>query len=382
MTETTLLHLISGGENSGVQFKADINNPLSASQEIVAFANSKGGKLIVGVSDKTGEVIGLSFSDLQRVNNLLTTAANDLVKSPLVIETETVDVGGKKVIVAHVPEGKDKPHTDKDGLIFIKNGSDKRKVTSREELARLLQSSGNLYAEQMLLQQSSIKDLDWILFRDFYEKRYKMEIAPEEFQTKVENLSLGAEGKINVAGNLLFGKKTQRLCPDAYVSAVWFHGTELSSSHYRSSENIEGDLASVYKGAQRFIFSTLRKLQNGKDFNSVGDMEISEVAINEVLINALIHRDYFIHDSIKVFVFDDRLEIRSPGKLPNSLTPEQVKSGVSRRRNHILASYASDVIPYRGIGSGILRTLQTHPRTEFYHLPEVEQFNVVMYRPD
>ena len=118
--------------------------------------------------------------------------------------------------------------------------------------------------ETTLLQQSSIKDLDWILFRDFYEKRYKMEISPEEFQTK----------------------------------------------------------------------------------------------------------------------FDDRLEIRSPGKLPNSLTSEQVKSGVSRRRNHILASYASDVIPYRGIGSGILRTLQTHPRTEFYHLPEVEQFNVVMYRPD
>ena len=167
MNAAALLDLVAGGENSRVQLKENATNPTSVAQEIVAFANSKGGTLIIGVNDKTGDITGLSFADLQRINNLLTTAANDLVKSPVVFETETVDVEGKKVLVAYIPEGTDKPHTDKDGLIFIKNGSDKRKVTSKEELARMLQSSGNLYAEQMLVRGSSVKDLDWGLFREF-----------------------------------------------------------------------------------------------------------------------------------------------------------------------------------------------------------------------
>jgi Predicted transcriptional regulator containing an HTH domain and an uncharacterized domain shared with the mammalian protein Schlafen len=137
----------------------------------------------------------------------------------------------------------------------------------------------------------------------------------------------------------------------------------------------------MFKDTQRFIFGTLRKVQNNKDFNSTGDLEVPEVAINELLVNALIHRDYFVQDSIKVLVFDDRIEIKSPGKLPNSLTTEQIKMGLSRRRNHILASFALDVLPYRGVGSGILRALQAYPHIEFQHLPEVEQFNVIIKRP-
>jgi ATP-dependent DNA helicase RecG len=252
----------------------------------------------------------------------------------------------------------------------------------KEELSRLLQSSGNLYAEQMLLQESTLKDLDWGLFQEFYEKKYKEDIEREAFSSKVENLSLGKDGKINVAGNLLFGKKPQRLSPDCYITAIWFQGNELAGAKYNSSENIGGDLARMFRDAQRFVIGCLRKLQNGKDFNSLGDLEVPEIVINELLINALIHRDYFIHDSIKLFVFDDRIEIKSPGRLPNSLTTEQIKTGVSRRRNHILASYALDVLPYRGAGSGVLRALQAWPHIEFQNFPEAEQFNVIIRRPE
>jgi len=382
MEALELLDIIAGGESSTVQLKENITNHTSVAQEMVAFANSGGGMLIIGVNDKTGEITGLLFSDIQRINNLLSAAANDHVKSPLVIRTETVDVGGgKRVIVALIPEGADKPHTDKDGLIFIKNGSDKRKVTSKDELSRMLQSSGNLYAEQMLIRDSTIKDMDWGLFREFYEKKYKEEIAYEDFQSKVENLSLGAEGKINLAGNLLFGKHPQRLSPNSYITAIWFQGNDLAGTKYNSNENIGGDLARMFKDAQKFVIGSLLKQQNGKDFNSLGDLEVPEIVLNELLINALIHRDYFVHDSIKIFVFDNRIEIKSPGKLPNSLTTDQIKVGVSRRRNHILASYALDLMPYRGAGSGILRALQAWPHIEFQHFPEAEQFNVIIYRP-
>lgn len=380
MDSTELLQLIGSGETSLVQLKENVTNAVSISQEMVAFANSKGGLLIIGVNDKTGDVTGLSFQDLQRINNLLTTAANDHVKSPVIIQSEVMDVMGKKVLIATIPEGTDKPYTDKDGLIFLKNGSDKRKVTSREELSRLLQSSGNRYAERQLLPNSGIKDLDWTSFQEFYEKKYKEEIEREAFAEKVENLSLAEDGKINLAANLLFGKKPQRLSPDCYITAIWFQGNDVAGQQYLSSENIGGDLARMFKDAQKFIFGCLRKVQNGKDFNSLGDLEIPEIVINELLVNALIHRDYFIKDSIKVFVFDNRIEIISPGKLPNSLTEAQIRRGISRRRNHLLASFAFDVLPYRGAGSGILRALQAWPQTDFINDVEVEQFSVIIHR--
>jgi ATP-dependent DNA helicase RecG len=99
------------------------------------------------------------------------------------------------------------------------------------------------------------------------------------------------------------------------------------------------------------------------------------------LVNALIHRNYFIHDSIKLFVFENRIEITSPGKLPNSLTEEQIKKGVRHSRNHIIASLAPDLLAYRGAGSGILRALQTYPNIEFLNDLDGEQFKVTIHRP-
>jgi ATP-dependent DNA helicase RecG len=380
MTALELNQLIAGGETTTLQLKENVTNAVSAAQEMVAFANSRGGYLVVGVSDKTGEAVGLSFQDLQRIQNLLSAAANDLVKSPIVISTEVVDLAGKKVLVATVPEGADKPHTDKDGLIFLKNGADKRKVTSREELARLLQSTGNRYADRSPLRGSSIKDLDWGLFKEFYEKKYKEEPLYEAFEQTAANLRLLEDGQITLTANLLFGKRPQSLSPDAHITAIWFAGNDLAGSRYLSSENIGSTLDRMFVNARSFVMSCLRKEQNGKDFNSLGDPEVPEIVINELLINALIHRDYFIHDSIKLLVFDNRIEIRSPGKLPNSLTLNDIKRGISRRRNHLLASFAFDVLPYRGIGSGVLRALQHYPDIDFIHDEEAEQFAAIIHR--
>ena len=99
------------------------------------------------------------------------------------------------------------------------------------------------------------------------------------------------------------------------------------------------------------------------------------------MVNALIHRNYLIHDSIKLFVFENRIEITSPGKLPNSLTEEQIKKGVRRSRNHIIASLAPDLLAYRVAGSGILRAFQTYPNIEFLNDADGEQFKVTIHRP-
>lgn len=381
MESASILQLISGGETSRLQFKENITNPLSAAQELVAFANTEGGRIIIGVADKTGAIVGLSFEDIQRISNLLVNAASESVKPPLTIKTESVDVDGKKVLVVAVPNGAHKPYKDKDGLIFVKNGPDKRKVTSNEEMARLLQASGDLYAEEMLLPFTIADELDAREFRQFYEEKYQTPLDEADLPRLLANLRLGDGNRLNVAGALLFAKHPEKVVPQFFISAVWFVGTDIAGEKYRGSEDIRGTLTQLFQRGLDFMKRALHRSQNDKDFNTLGDLEIPEVVLKELLVNALIHRDYFIRDSIKIFVFDDRIEMRSPGKLPNNLTEAQIRAGIRRSRNTILASLAPDVLPYRGIGSGILRALKAWPDIDFVNDKEGEEFTVIIRRP-
>jgi ATP-dependent DNA helicase RecG len=381
MDQHQLIALVNGGETSHVQFKKNIANPLGAAQELVAFANTNGGVLLVGIEDKKGAVTGLSFEDIQRISNLLANAASELVKPPIFIKTETVEVNGKQVLVVSVPNGVHKPYKDKDGLIFVKNGPDKRKVTSNEELARLLQTSGDLYAEEILLPFTIADELDIRDFREFYETKYQTPLDETDLPRLLANLRLADGERLNVAGALLFAKHPKKVVPQFFVSGVWFAGTDLAGEIYNNSENIHGTIPQLFQRGLDFMKRALNRLQNGKDFNSLGDLEIPEIVLKELLVNALLHRDYFIRDSIKLFVFDDRIEIRSPGKLPNNLTEAQIRAGIRRSRNTILASLAPDVLPYRGIGSGILRSLKAWPHLDFINDKEAEQFSVIIKRP-
>ncbi len=380
MESAALLQIIGGGETSRVQFKENITNPLSAAQELVAFANTEGGQIIVGVADKTGAITGLSFEDIQRISSLLVNAASEGVKPPLTIKTESVEINGKKVLIVTVPGGAHKPYKDKDGLIFVKNGPDKRKVTSNEELARLLQTSGDLYAEEILLPFTISDELDIRDFRQFYEEKYQTPLDEADLPRLLANIRLADADRLNVAGALLFAKHPEKVVPQFFISAVWFAGTDIAGEKYHGSEDIRGTLPQLYQRGLDFMKRALNRPQNGKDFNTVGDLEIPEVVLKELLVNALIHRDYFIRDSIKIFVFDDRIEIRSPGKLPNNLTEAQIRAGIRRSRNTILASLAPDVLPYRGIGSGILRSLKAWPHIEFVNDKAGEEFRVVIFR--
>lgn len=381
MDSAQLINLISGGETSRTQFKENITNPLSAAQELVAFANTEGGQLIIGVADKTGAITGLSFEDIQRISSLLVNTASEGVKPPLTLKTETVEAEGKKVLIVTVLSGSHKPYKDKDGLIFVKNGPDKRKVTSNEEMARLLQASGDLYAEEMPLPFTLAEELDTREFRQFYEEKYQTPLDESDLPRLLANLRLADGDRLNVAGALLFAKRPEKLLPQFYLSAVWFAGDDIAGEKYHGSEDIRGTLTQCYQRGLDFLKRALHRPQNGKDFNSLGDLEIPEIVLKELLVNALLHRDYFIRDSIKLFVFDDRIEIRSPGKLPNNLTEAQIRAGIRRSRNTILASLAPDVLPYRGIGSGILRSLKAWPQIEFVNDKEAEQFTAVIKRP-
>ena len=114
--------------------------------------------------------------------------------------------------------------------------------------------------------------------------------------------------------------------------------------------------------------------------NSVGRPEIPKIVLEELVANALVHRDYFVLSPVRVFIFSDRVEIVSPGHLPNNLTVANIKAGNSNTRNPVLASFAYQILPYRGFGSGILRALENYSDIEFIDDREGNQFKCIINR--
>ena len=309
MDALELLDLIQMGESSEVQFKLRVNNANSIGAEMVAFSNTKGGLLIIGVEDKTGEINGLSFEELQSTNELLANSASNNVKAP--------------IIVAHIAEGTSKPHMDNNGIIWVKNGSDKRKVIAKEEIARLLQSSGNLFADETLVNGTTINDIDEDCFKEFVLAKTKKSIEElgQPISTVLSNLGMLKDGEISLGGLLLFGKNPQQFRPTFTVQCVSVVGNDISTNEFRDKEEpFSGNLKELYNKTLSFITRNLKKVQKENGFNSPSELEIPLETLEELLVNALIHRDYFISSTIKVFIYDNRIEIVSPGKLPNTLT--------------------------------------------------------------
>lgn len=388
MDALELLDLIQKGESSTVQFKVRIDkkdkkkSAYDLGTEMVAFTNTKGGTLIVGVVDETGEIDGLSYEELQATNQLLANVSTNNVKPAINIFTETIEVGEEKVIVVQVPEGISKPHTDNKGIIWVKNGSDKR-IAVREEIARLFQSSGNMFADETLVNGTTINDIDDEFFKQFI--KIKTNKSFEELAQSVSellsNMGMLKNGSISLGGLLLFGKNPQQYRPTFTVQCVSIVGNDISSKDYRDKEDpFTGNLQELYEKTLSFITRNLKKIQKEDSFNSPSVLELPIETIEELLVNAFVHRDYFINTSIKVFIFDNRIEIISPGKLPNILTIENIKAGTSIPRNPIIFSNARYILPFVGVGSGIPRAYENYPDLELINDTERELFISIIKR--
>ncbi len=383
MEASELLEIISQGETSKVEFKGDIDSPDKLTAEMVAFANSLGGLLIIGVDDN-GDVKGLSKDQLKKYQNLAMNLAASNTKPPIgSIWTEVVKIEDKNVLLIQIEKGitlyRDKNHT-----VWVRSGPNKRKVIDNAEMSRLMQEKKLLYAEQQIIGNATLADVNIGLFKEFYKDRFEEEIIDKkgEVERILSNLKLLVNDNLTLASLLLFGNNNRAVIPQFCINAIWFDTNEFLTDKYRSSDNIYGTIAEKYNKGKDFVVSKLNRIQKDKDFNSIGDLEIPELVIKELLVNAIFHRDYFIEDSIKLYLFPNRVEIKNPGRLPNNLTVEDIKRGIQRRdRNILLTSYAIDLLPYRGIGSGILNSLKAYPHIDFENNVEADYFKVTIHRP-
>jgi len=386
MEEMELLEIIRCGETSSVQFKREFDNQDKIAAEMIAMANAKGGMIIFGIEDKTGSIIGLDYANLQSTNNKISTVANDLIKPQIYLFTEIVsieiDAEQKHILLVSIDEGIAKPYKDKNGTIWIKQGTDKRKLTDNDQIMRLFQQSGKVFVDEMVVTDTNIEDIDRKKVEDYIKRVTK---NPDEYMkisdnVLYQNLHIIKKNNLTLGGLLFFSNEPQKYKPAFCVKAVSFYGNSIGGLNYRDSRDMTGTIPEIFKESISFLKMNLRHEQREQNFNSVGILEISEIALEELVQNALIHRDYTRNSPIRLMIFDNRVEIISPGCLPNSLTVENIKLGTAVVRNNLLASYASKLIKYRGLGSGIVRAINEQPNIELINDESGEQFIVKIPR--
>jgi len=380
MTREDIIEIVQMGETSKVQFKEILTSGLSA--ELVAMANSVGGTIIIGVKDQTGEIIGLSDAQLHDYSSKVANIATSNVFPIIYITTDIVKIEDKKLLVIYLDEGINKPYKDNQGSIWVKQGPDKRRVFDNNEILRLFQKSANLYVDEMEIYDSTISDIDRIKFQKFYEKEFEEELTTEnsEYSKILHNINVLRNNKATLGGLLFFGKEPQKFKTAFMVKAVSFFGNDIEGVHYRDSKDIKGTIPEMFDATVTFVMNNIKFIQKNQDFNSVGSPEISKITIEELVQNAFVHRDYTKNSPIRILIFDNRIEIISPGRLPNSLTIENIKAGNAVIRNNILATFCSKTMKYRGLGSGIRRAIKETKNILLLNDIEGEQFIVTIPR--
>jgi predicted HTH transcriptional regulator len=407
MTEQVVLKLRDHGEVTKVQFKERIIDAYDVGCEMVAFTNTHGGQLVIGINDKMGVINALSYQEVQETTNLLGNIASENVIPSILLDIETIAVEGGHLVMATIKEGLNKPYHDNKGIVWVKNGADKRRVFDNAELAEMMSQCGNFAPDEAAVANASISDLDEQCLKTFLLNRFAVVMAQKgvneqnlrdytleqmthfvaggvSMEGLMRNLRfIRPDGKLTVAAMLLFGKYPQRWLPTYTAKCISYVGNSVGGTIFRDKvkdADMEGHLLHQYETIMAFFTRNLRNVQVEKEFNSQGKLEISYAALVEFVVNALVHRSLNWKAPIRIFIFDNRVEIHSPGELPNGLTVDDIVKGTSMPRNQFLFTNANYLLPYTGAGSGILRALEEGLEVTFKNEERIHEFVIIIKR--
>lgn len=400
MNRAELDDLVAGGENSFVEFKRDGVHPARLAAEIAALLNHEGGCVLLGVDDD-GTVSGLA-REPRKVEEWVMQAARDLLEPAVIPSWQTVATAqGAVVGILSVPaNAPDKPYRVRQGshwVTKVRVGSTTRDAT-REEEERLFQQSGRLLYGLKPVLGSSVADLDRGRLTDYFRRvRGDSEFPPpsgpgldeQAWSRLLCNLDLaveiGSHVYATIDGMLLFGPEAGRLVPQSGIRAVCYPGIEPDYAT-RADETIRGPLLPLVASdgtihehglvdrAWDFVRRNTGVTASLDGPRRIERWDYPEEAVREVLGNAVMHRDYSIAGTdIMLTIFEDRLEVVSPGRLPNSISVERLKTGARYARNQTLVNFMRDYryvdAPGMGIHRKVLPVMARHNGT----VPEFEE---------
>jgi ATP-dependent DNA helicase RecG len=351
---TEIVKLLKEGESEKVEFKPSLSQTDKIMGSISAFSNTKGGLIVIGVSDK-GEVLGVDIG-----KKTIESLANKIKQNtdPMVYPSIRVEESDKKqMVVIEVVEGKQKPVLAF-GRAFMRVGNSNQKL-GYEEIRNLALETSKVYWDERVCEDGSLEDIDEDKVRWYLERREEIRKVkkPEKMDIETLLLNIGAAKKAN-----------------SELRLARFAGNELTRD-FLDRLDCSGALWEMVEGSEDFVRKNIRLFgfRTEYSFQRIDKLEYPIKAIREAIINALIHRNYFEPADTRVAIFDDRIEIISPGSFPKGVTPEKPKHVPV---NPVLCQLMYDVGFIEKYGSGIYMINELCeewgiPRPE-YDLSEIE----------
>ncbi|MCP4695503.1 MAG: transcriptional regulator [Gammaproteobacteria bacterium] len=369
---------IPAQENQYIEFKLEAVSSHDLAEELLAFSNAEGGELWLGIDD-AGQVQGISRSYEEDIMNIGRTG----VIPPLHLIYEEHFPQGKRIAKITVPKGADRPYYSSRNRYYIRVGSTKR-IASREELMRLFQASGLFHYDQVELNNARENDLNLSDISDYFE-RYQFAFSAESEDEKRRLLRasdiFGEKDHPTVGGLLLFGISPERRLPQAGIAFAHFTGREIDAE-LLDKKNFGGCLPRQVDNALAAIKANLPQasaLRQGA--RRMEAPRYPDKVFRELLVNACVHRNYAITGAqIRVFLFEDRIEFISPGRLPNTVSVEKLIVGTSFARNPLLVRFMENMGYMDRLGRGlpmVYRTAKTMG-CKLRFIDEGEEFRVIL----
>ena len=371
-TRTELLEIIASGEHSGVAFKRDDLRTQDLAKELVAFLNLDGGMVLLGI-DGDGTITGPTRHDLEQ---WVMDVCRDKIRPTMIPFFETVRGfrDNRDIAIVRVTRGYDVHalwHNNANRYL-IRVGAHSRE-TSQEELARLFQQRGSVRAELRPVSGATLADLDWRRLRNYFADIRQQDVPADQdeeaWQSLLINTGFMTEEGVTVGGMLLFGKTPNRFLPHAGVDAVAYPGSEPDYGALERTA-LRGPMTPLLSESNDIVENGL--VEQALDFvqrNTCGVVEAEggrrvqrpvypRDALREGIVNALIHRDYLLTNTdVELSVYNDCLEIVSPGRLPNGITPNRMRFGTRAARNQLLKDVMRDYQYLEHMGMGIPRKI-------------------------
>lgn len=355
--------IIEKGETGRIEFKSDKEKNIDFAREIAAFANGSGGYLLVGVEDD-GTVSGVSnpLKFEEKIYNICT----DSIRPVVTPELWKYKIEEKDVFCFYVSLGFSKPYAilQRGRERYYTRRGTRIQEAGRDELLRLFQTSGQIHYEATPIIKGRYADLDFARIVNFFRHNQinKIDISgwkDNEIKRFLKNKEVMVEyqGKLcpTIAGALLFGEKPSYLLGYSSITVTKFADTErdynyvdfrldkpIMNTFFEHGEKEESGL--IDEALEKIKSIILEKSSAAlKGAVRVVDYPYPEESIREAIVNAIAHRDYTISGiDIRVDVYPDRLEVESPGKLPNTISLESIRLGAKYYRNQILVQYLKE----------------------------------------
>ncbi len=348
MTPDDVRERMLRGEDPHTEWKAALGSNEELAKDLVCFANSDGGLIILGVQDdRTVIVVGDPDPLLLRIDDV----AFNRCSPPITVVPETLLLEGKTVVVLNVAKGDRRPYATASGRYYVRSGA-RCRAASREELLRLFQASTALYYDEQPLPRLDLGDLDLGSVTRHLADTGLEDV--EDIPRVLRNWRLYDGSHPTVGGVVLFGRAPQEALESSKVVAGAFRGNDIGDD-LLDRKDLRGDLFEVISQAQTFLGLHLRTAHEINGFEPERRPEIPPAVLREAVVNALVHRDYSIPGPVRIFVLADRVEIRSPGRPPNTVDADAMRAGIHVTRNpHIYSRVAEAELATRA-GTGIRR---------------------------